>query len=665
MSLLNKFINDGATQDFVSPFYNWAEIYNVIDKPSQFSICLTFSAIFLILTLLGICWPEQIKRVTRRFFMAVIKSPQFKLLKGKPFFKAFIFFAIIGFIGFKTYYVYQSADLINPEVLGPNILSLSGKALEVRYLHKKLTPLDECKPKSSCRDDTEKQNSAVIIKTSKDFIAALNDPAEKEAAKKYLIENHFPYFGGAAFRGRLMHHYSTILFPYREYQSGNYSYLLTAQNGLAGLLPLFFMRDSKFSLFPVIGMVFWGLFALLVLLAHYKGRQFYFFAAPLWISAVTLYTPAQIMHPGFSYFRYVPSLALIYLTHQFLRGRFKLALVCFPIFCLLNSLQFNILICIIIIALMISRSVFKGSKIPYLYCLLLLISGIVLLQIYYFEQQKTPATPSLFGSLGEGAPLSLIFCFQLLILPFSAFALKFWNERLELRFSASELLGYISFVCFSSYAASKIGSPQHYSGFIFMAVYSVYLILKDTEYSSLVYWGLLGIFVVFPSMSFNFSNTGGPPGISNSTLYHPQTFGMPLTFTSYHDLNLIQKEYETLISGYRSKGKIYFLSKDKIYLETLSGKNIDPKFYDPFVSSSHIDTPEFTKQITKIGIKYLVIDSPLQRKVTEAFIRFKALEMEGEESKLYLLILSAHDHFATEHASQLTACSKRYCLYKL
>ncbi len=43
MSLLNKFINDGATKDFISPFYNWAEIYNVIDKPSQFVICFTFS----------------------------------------------------------------------------------------------------------------------------------------------------------------------------------------------------------------------------------------------------------------------------------------------------------------------------------------------------------------------------------------------------------------------------------------------------------------------------------------------------------------------------------------------------------------------------------------------------------------------------------------------
>ena len=43
MSLLNKFINDGATQDFVSPFYNWAEFYNMTDKLSQFFMCFTFS----------------------------------------------------------------------------------------------------------------------------------------------------------------------------------------------------------------------------------------------------------------------------------------------------------------------------------------------------------------------------------------------------------------------------------------------------------------------------------------------------------------------------------------------------------------------------------------------------------------------------------------------
>ncbi len=88
MSFLNKFINDGATKVFVSPFYNWAELYNVPDKPNQFFICLTFSAIFLMLTLLGLCWPEKIKRitspvlcwtekikkVTSRFFMPVIES---------------------------------------------------------------------------------------------------------------------------------------------------------------------------------------------------------------------------------------------------------------------------------------------------------------------------------------------------------------------------------------------------------------------------------------------------------------------------------------------------------------------------------------------------------------------------------------------------------------
>lgn len=74
MSFLNKFINDGATKVFVSPFYNYAEVYNVPDKPNQFFICLTFSAIFLMLTLLGLCWPEKIKKVTSRFFMPVIES---------------------------------------------------------------------------------------------------------------------------------------------------------------------------------------------------------------------------------------------------------------------------------------------------------------------------------------------------------------------------------------------------------------------------------------------------------------------------------------------------------------------------------------------------------------------------------------------------------------
>jgi hypothetical protein len=571
-------------------------------------------------------------------------------------------------LGLKLIELVKSGPVIESELIAPESLSKKGQqALDIAL--------------ASCKSDGLSQNPLIaslsesdrraIESTQRLFcdtpVADVNKKSEQEWIKKqsYIAEDF------AAWRGRFIHHYSTILFPYRQIIAGQITFAFTSQYGFISLIPLLLVSHVPFVLYGALGLM------LLLLLGQYflyKHRQssneVMMIGGILILIALVTYVPAIRLAPGFAVMRYLPLVFLFILanlqltrTHYWYLG---LALV----LALLNSLQFNILfVAIALVSYLlaaINQRKWNGVK---LYLLPVIVLCVAVLQGALYASQANAFTPSLFSSVGEGKR-SLVYTIEIFLFPLVCMiasyvpALNGGNTK-KLSFDSHEVLALVSYGLCATYALSFLDSPQHYAGFLVMASISIFVLMKKYCYTKPMIAVALGLLMVAPT-HYRYFSLGKKLFLSQSQLFeYKNELGSPIYFKTSLEIEAISMHYDEITNTFKSKGKIYFISKDKAFIETFTGKNIEPEVYDIFANYEHTDLQLALKKFREAQVSYLVLDSKLQRLYSKSQSYYFKNEIGSNEINSINRLFKNINDLEYFMKNNIINCNIRYCIYNI
>lgn len=575
-------------------------------------------------------------------------------------------FALI--LGLKLIELVKSGPVIENELIAPESLSKKGQqALDIA--------LASCKPDGLSQNpligSLSESDRRAIESTQRLFCNIPATDANKKSEQEWIKKQSYIAEDVAAWRGRFIHHYSTILFPYRQIMAGQFTYAFTSQYGFISLIPLLLVSHVPFVLYGAFGLL------LLLLLGQYflyKHRQssneVLMIGGILILIALVTYVPAIRLAPGFAVMRYLPLVFLIILANLQLTRTHYWHLGLALVLALLNSLQFNILFVAIALAsyllAAINQRKWNGVK---LYLLPVLVLCVAVLQGALYALQANAFTPSLFSSVGEGKR-SLVHIIEIFLFPVLCMiasyvpALNGGNTK-KLSFDSHEVLALVSYGLCATYALSFLGSPQHYAGFLVMASISIFVLMKKYCHTKLMIAVALGLLLVVPT-HYRYFSLGKKVFLSQSQLFeYKNELGFPIYFKTSLEIEALSKYYDEITKTFQSKGKIYFISKDKAFIEMFTGKNIEPEIYDIFANYEHTNLQLALKKFREDQVSYLVLDSELQRLYSKRQSHYFKNEIGSNEINSINRLFKNINDLDYFMINNIINCNIRYCIYTI
>ena len=415
--------------------------------------------------------------------------------------------------------------------------------------------------------------------------------------------------------------------------------------------------------------------ALLIFNDRHSTQKSLFITALISVIALTIDIGAVRISPGFTYLRYLPLLSLIYLAdRQLSTTNFVLITIVGTILAFLNSIQFNL---IFLLATFFGysciRIFYREQSSIKIYCLPAAVLGITCLQLLLFMQQSNSFTVSLFSSVGDGLR-STSYTVVILFLPIviklllafnlqNLIAIKDWKFP-SFSFTKSEILAFIFYPLCAMYAISFAGSPQHFSGFMLMASYSLYIIfvsnLKGVQRTAIALLLLLAV-----PYYFGFVKISAPMVNNSSEIFEYHDVGKALVFKTALNIDQVSKDYYDITKDYVKQGPIYFLSRDKIFIETQRNSNLNPKIYDIYPSLFNQDPDMIIDRLKKDNVKYLVLNIDQQRDLTQTLLYVFGSEIGSQETKAHNRILKNLDLLSDKLRDNILKCNKQYCIYRI
>lgn len=578
-----------------------------------------------------------------------------------------IIFAYI--LGGKLLSLEGSKGSIEPELISPTSLSLSGDDVLAKLADPVSTKnsIEICAKTNDCLN-VEGPNDELVLDRNINFLFFKQPNVE---LKKWMKGNKLLIDYAEVFRGRYLHHYSVILFPYRQIVEGNYGYSLTSQYGLISLLPLFLFQDVPF--------VYYGSFGILCLLlagVYLLWRNRMIFPENVYISVILILLALSTnidairISPGFSYIRYLPFLAIIYFTSIQLQKKISIKyILLIGVLALLNSVQFNILLFLILLFSTLSIAYVNGAyKNNALISGLMVIASVIGLQITLYYLQKNSFSPDLFSSVGEGGKNRLYGTLILLFPIFIKLVASIKNYSIDfdaIKFSNEEIIAFICYGFSATYTISSAFSPQHYAGFILMSSYSIYVLFNKIIRTQLVALSVIASFIGIPYY-FSYVSTGQKFTISESSFFkYDNKIGKHIYFNSPMNINNIANDFEQITKNYDDKNGIYLLSKDKIFIETMLNKNLNPKIYDVFPNLYNISPGSILEKLKIDNASYIVLDNSELRDASRRLVETFSATLSETELSYHRDILGNLDQLSIHLKQNLIECNDRYCIYRV
>lgn len=575
---------------------------------------------------------------------------------SKPF--LFISLIFIILIGVKTRELVNSGPIIENELIAPLSLSANGvSALELIHAGCNQRKNQEIEKKNS----PGSKNQNAIENTIK-----LNCAGESNAQDYVWIQKQtYIAEDSAAWRGLYLHHYSTILFPFRQIKEGHLSYAFTSQYGFISLIPLLVSYKIPFILYGTFSLILLTLIGLYCLYKNQNSKINLLIVGGILLTlSAAIFIPAVRLGPGFALTRYLPFVLLVYLADLQLSG-FRIRYIALGlIFALLNSLQFNILfVAIAFIGYGLSALYQRRIYNPYLYVLPLTVAFIALIQIGLYIWTKNSFTPDLFSSVSEGRHY-IFYALLIISFPFALKLIAVPTKKL-LSFDDQEFLALSAYLLSATYTISFYGSPQHYAGFLIMSALSIYILIKKYSFTIKAVALAFGILWLVPIHNPNYINIGKKLFIFSSDLYeYKNIIGKNIYFKSALDIEGVNKEYENIKKDIKNTDKIYFISKDKIYLETYRDSNLLPKGYDIYVNYS-FSPEQALEKLHQDNVSYVILDNHNLINYSMNLITLFKGQTNDIEYKNYENLLIKVRSLSNHLQDNLIRCNARYCLYKI
>lgn len=570
------------------------------------------------------------------------------------YFGCFLIVICLIVLGLKSFELQSYESKILPELMAPVKLTNDGVDSFERIKANTLNAGDLCQKYQTCKNNQEVANSINSMFLANYF----EENLQNLEVKNGLLQNQLIGFP-ATYRGYYFHHYSTILFSYRELKSGNFLSALTNQYGLAAILPLMLFEGNNFYYYPLVSIFILMILAFCSSLLVRDHRNLVILGALILLIALTLLVPGVRISPGFSIYRFIPTLLITLLLYNSnLRSIGTLSWISLLFLLAINSLQFNILIYIIYL---ISLSIFEIKKIPKFILNRISLSFILLIStqslLYYYANLDLHFP--LFSSV-ETRQNTIGFGLALMIFPASLLAFT------KLSYSWQEIFSYTAYALLATYSIAFFGSPQHYSNFLLISLPFIYLMIINAKLSLITKF-FLPLF--FYGVALNLGYLSFPININNSSpvsnYYKYVPIGSDLKFEIPNDIDAINSELVYLLGKYDVEN-FYFLSKDKTFIEMYNDKNIYPLNFDVFPHLHFIKSSRLIKSMKSNRIEFLVMDSPLQQRLTRSYIESagNVFTLQSEKNS-YLSLLERAGEITRDFQSSLLSCSDRYCLYRI
>lgn len=555
--------------------------------------------------------------------------------------------------GLKAFELQSHGAKILPELIAPVKLSDAGSLAWERIQANTLSADDLCQKNLNCKNNQEVANSINTM-----FLANfLQEKTRNSAVQRALLDNQLIGFP-SAYRGYFLHHYSTILFSYRELKAGNWLSAITSQYGLVSILPMVFLESYPFYYYPLISMFILMIAVVCASIWIRDSRNLIIFGLLILLVALTVLVPGIRIAPGFSIYRLLPTLFITVLIYKSnLNPLHWVPWLGFIVALAINSLQFNLLI---YLAYLASLSIFEVKKIQQLIFnrISLAFIAVILIQSLLYYYANLDLRFPLFSSVEEKRK-AIGFGFFLMLFP----ALLLFSR---LRYTWQEIFPYVAYAFLASYTIVFIGSPQHYSNFLLVSLPFIYLLIKNSQIPLLAKF-LLPFF--FYGVALNMGYLSYPHKADKSSIdsdyYQYIPIGKELRFELPNTIDALNLELVSLLKKYQVHN-FYFLSKDKIFIELYTGNNIYPLNFDIFTHLHFIKTNRLIKSMKNKEIEFLVMDSPLQQKLTRNYIESAGTVYTLEsEKKSYFRLLDRAGELTKDLQPSLLLCSYRYCLYRI
>lgn len=463
------------------------------------------------------------------------------------------------------------------------------------------------------------------------------------------------------YRGWYLHHYGTILMPYREMLGGNLSMGLSSQYGVIALLPLLLseFKALEFQYYSAFGMFICALLCVYTIFSKLIGNKY--LAGLLLIFAVIFQNLEQLkISPGFSIYRFLPSILLIIYISK-IEGKLKIYDYLFILaLAVLNSVGLNILILLILLGISVKDFTKKSDTIlnPKLFSLIIVV---IIFQIYqgYIARDLIPY--NIFGSIGV---TEINYLYVLMILSPVLISVLINIIKKDM-IGKGYAIGVISYVIFSSYVLSFPNSHQHLGSFLLLSTYSLYLVISNTNIRS----NTLKIFILAPLFVYLIDS-----GYLKNNLYldYPVTgvrsaksYGDILKFNSTMSLEVISGLYDEIIENKVNKGAIAFLSKDKPYIELYKNLNYKPLNFDPFVNILSQNPSQVISFLNTSSYSYIVLNNSadivknLSMNDTAKKFGISSSELD-EHNKILKNQLTIQEYYK----KNLIGSNERYSIYK-
>ena len=595
-------------------------------------------------------------------------------------------FLISTILILKIIFVSHAKPDIGAEFITPTSLNNLGQQLTHDILNNYRPEYVSCLDRTDACFDDKQRSIAIGTDFYWSYINHGNpyeDGTEKftkeiaEQKKKRLIENGFSPNESSLYRGRILHHYSTILYPYLASFRDGFETIITAQYGAISILPLYVIPNMNFNAYNacsyIIVLIFALGFSFTFLRARPRDVKSLTAVTLLFFSiSVALNQGAIYIGIGFNALRYMP-ISLMIGINLFYPVRIWAGFAIL-ILALLNSIQFNILyvlsaaflIFIERFTLPTLSATMSRDKIVKSVSHVLAVICVIAVQLILNQNNAWNFPSALFGSLGDPSKIGNLtrFAYGLMILSFPLLALFMITKSAPLQQNLTIISAIIYCGTFSSYAFSFPGSPQHFVGYLLLTAPALFFLIRASAEESKIYSILVSAVFLFPIAYNRYVSPPAPIERPAFDIYETKAVGKPLIFHIANEANLIDVEIRALIPENTDLKDTYFLIREKHLLELNAQRAYYPSTYDAFANLEAIKPSQFPAYLTKF--KWLVAYSPeyiseLRRLLSHA----SGLTIEPLEDFRHRALLEKNEQLLENLKNRSKQCSLRYCVYAL
>lgn len=583
---------------------------------------------------------------------------------------------LLGLLFSKLYFVSVGGADIGVEFVGPARTKAVGATIQNALATDKQTDYLFCTVKKRfCEDNTQYRASRLAVSLW-DYVH--DNAARAKERIAWIMNENMSMTAEASFRGRVIHHYSTILFPYYQARHDGLVSIVGAQYGALSIIPLFFVTSGPFFAY---GTYAWGIFfgiagAIWLIVAGASfNRNRPGLIATLTIGALLILSLNQnaiYISPGFSPVRYFSTFGIIAIL--LFSPRSNAISIAMAVLACFNSIDFNLLL--LILLAMSAAAVYLpawacAGPVSHDRQMLVFLSRIVLLavvlggQMLIIFRAHADFPSSFLASLGDVDQFTFLAKFgyaaALVLLPASSLFLLGRRRLLGNPLIVQAIIYSIGFV---QYSGSFYGSPQHYCGFLLTVSPALtYLLLRLFDRSSKRFTVGLVALAITPIIYSHF--TWPEATEAGEQMFTAEKIGKPLWFQTGNDVARIANEIQSLTPAKDlASHKLYLLIREKMLLELYFNQAFNPRMNDSFGNSLLLRKDDIGKYLD--GIDLVVTYSP--RYVTDfaSYLDFvQGASIEALEAQK-LKVLLKHQLELQQALSQYKSnCSQNYCVYEI